>query len=130
MTPVTGIALSGLNASTLRLQASANNIANTHSRGAAAGATGQGAYTPLEVQQTSLASGGVEAALAPSARAALLAYDPSAPFATAQGYVATPDIDLADEMVQLITARYSFAANLQVLRASNEMQDDVLRILI
>jgi flagellar basal body rod protein FlgC len=33
-------------------------------------------------------------------------------------------------MVQLITARYSFAANLQVLRASNEMQDDVLRILI
>ena len=130
MTPVTGIALSGLNASTLRLQASANNIANARSKGAAAGATGRAAYTPLEVRQTSLASGGVDAALAPSARAALLAYDPSALFANAQGYVATPDIDIAEEMVQLITARYSFAANLQVPRASNEMQDDVLRILI
>ncbi|MFT3722477.1 MAG: flagellar basal body rod C-terminal domain-containing protein [Hyphomonadaceae bacterium] len=130
MNPVTGISLSGLNASTLRLQASANNIANVRSNGAGPVAAGQTAYTPLEVQQTSLAGGGVEAALAPSARAALLAYDPSAPFANAQGYVATPDIDLADEMVQLITARYSFAANLQVLRTSDEMQDGVLRILI
>lgn len=130
MTPVTGIALSGLNASTLRLQASANNIANARSRGAAAGAAGRAAYTALEVRQTSLAGGGVDAALAPSARAALLSYDPSALFANAQGCVATPDIDVADEMVQLVTARYSYAASLQVLRASNEMQDDVLRILI
>ncbi len=130
MNPVTGIALSGLNASTLRLQASANNIANLRSRGAAPGATGQAVYMPLEVQQTSLASGGVEAALAPSARAALLAYDPSASFANAQGYVATPDIDLAEEMIGLVTARYSFAANLEVMRTSNAMQDDVLHILI
>jgi flagellar basal-body rod protein FlgC len=130
MTPVIGIALSGLNASTVRLQASANNIANMRSSGAAPGASGPAAYTPLEVQQTSLASGGVQAALAPSARDALLSYDPSAPCANAEGYVATPDIDLADEMVQLITARYSFAANLQVLRTAYEMQDDALSILI
>jgi flagellar basal-body rod protein FlgC len=130
MTPITGIALSGLNAAALRLTASASNVANMRSSGAAPGGQGQRVYTPLEVEAAPLAGGGVEASLAPSSRAALLAYDPSAPFANAQGMVATPDIDLADEMVQLITARTSFAANLAVLRASGEMQDDVLRILI
>ena len=130
MSLITPIALSGANAATLRLQASANNIANARSSGAAPGGTGPRAYTPLEVAQTSLAGGGVDATLAPSARAALLAYDPSAPFANAQGYVAAPDIDLADEMLQLITARNSFAANLQVLRTSEEMQGDALRVLI
>lgn len=130
MTPVTGIALSGLNASTQRLRASASNIANMRSSGAVSGAPGQPAYTPLEVRQTPLAGGGVEATLAPSARTALLTYDPSATFANAQGYVATPDVDLADEMVQLATARDSFAANLEVLRTAGEMQDDALHVLI
>lgn len=130
MNPVTGIALSGLNASTLRLQASATNIANMRTSGAATGASGPPPYSPLEVQQTSLASGGVQAALSASSRNALLSYDPSAPFASVQGYVATPDIDLADEMVQLVAASYGFAANLEVLRTSDEMQADALRIFI
>ena len=60
MTPVTGIALSGLNASTQRLRASASNIASMRSSGAVSGAPGQPAYTPLEVRQTPLAGGGVE----------------------------------------------------------------------
>ncbi len=125
MTYLTGIALSGLKAASLRVQASASNIANLRSSGATPGGGGQAAYQPLEIHETACASGGVEAALAASSRDALLVYDPSAPFANAQGYVAMPDIDLVDEMLQLAAARYSFAANLEVLRTADEMQDDV-----
>ena len=62
MNPVNAIALSGLNAATLRVQASANNIANMRSNGALVAAAGPAPYTPLEVQQASMAGGGVAAA--------------------------------------------------------------------
>jgi flagellar basal-body rod protein FlgC len=35
--------------------------------------------------------------------------------------VASPNVDLANEFVQLLLARYSFAANAQVIRADAQM---------
>lgn len=128
MNAVTSIALSGLNAATLRLFASASNIANMRSTGSTDGGDPQ-PFTPLVVHETSVAGGGVMASLAPSSRDALLAYDPQAPFANTQGYVAAPNVDVVEEMLQMATARYGFAANLQVLRTNADMQDDLLRIL-
>jgi flagellar basal-body rod protein FlgC len=121
MSAVHAIALSGLNAATRRLEASASNIANSRTRGALPDAEGPAVYAPLEVQLAAQASGGVSATLAPSARAALLAYDPSASFANAQGYVAAPDVDLVGETVALAMASYEFAANLAVIRTADEM---------
>ena len=122
--------MSGLNAATLRLQASAGNIANARSNGPLAGAanpSGQpSVYTPLGVVQTPRADGGVEASLAPASRDALLTYDPSASYANSEGMVATPDVNLVDDMIELVTARYAFAANLAVLRTDADMQDAAL----
>ena len=73
-----------------------------------------------------MASGGVAASLAPSSRAAVLSYDPQAHFANADGYVASPNVDLVDDMLQLATARYSFAANLAVIHTANDMTNAVL----
>ncbi len=129
MNTLSSIALSGVNAATLRAQAAASNIANVRSNGAAPGAAGPAAYTPLEVEQAATGYGGVDAKLAPAAREALLAYDPSAPYANSAGFVTMPDVDLASEFLQLMTARQSFAANLQVLRTSDEMLGDVLSII-
>jgi flagellar basal-body rod protein FlgC len=129
MNAVTSIALSGLNAATLRLFASANNVANMRSIGSTEEGEDPAPFTPLEVHETAVVGGGVMVSLAPSSRDALLAYDPQAPFADAQGYVAAPNIDVVEEMLQMATARYGFAANLQVLRTNADMQDDLLRIL-
>jgi flagellar basal-body rod protein FlgC len=129
MYPAIGIALSGLDAATLRLRASASNIVNMNSRGATPGAAGPAVYTPVEVRQTALASGGVESALTPSARAAILSYDPSAPFPDSSGYVSAPDIDPAAEFINLLTARSSYAAGLAVVRTSDDMMKDAIEII-
>lgn len=126
MNPVSAIALSGLNASTLRLRAAASNIANARSAGAVGAASN--AYAPVEVQQTAQAQGGVAAGLAPSSRAALLTYDPAAAYANAQGYVATPNVDLVSETVELATTGYAFAANLAVLRTADDMARAMLDV--
>jgi flagellar basal-body rod protein FlgC len=129
MNAVSSIALSGLNAATLRLQAAASNIANMRSNGAVSRAGGPVVYTPLQVEQVATTDGGVTARLAPVSREALLAYDPSAPFANADGYVSAPDIDPMGELLELLTARFSYVANLQVLQTSGNMMDDALNIL-
>lgn len=126
MNPVSAIALSGLNASTLRLRAAASNIANARSTGAVGAASN--AYAPVEVQQTAQAQGGVAAGLAPSSRATLLTYDPTAPDANAQGYVAMPDVDLVSETVELAMTSYAFAANLAVLRTADDMARAMLDV--
>src|SRR5689334_3283631 len=63
MSPVSAIALSGMNAAMLRLNASARNIANVRSNGPLPGAAQAGdyppAYTPVDVVQISRAGGGV-----------------------------------------------------------------------
>jgi flagellar basal-body rod protein FlgC len=132
MSTVGAIALSGLNAATLRLEAAASNIANARSNGpppGAANAAGHApVYTPLEVNQTPNANGGVIASIAPATRSAVTAYDPDAPYADAKGMVAAPDTDIAEEVIQLITSRYAFAASLQTAKADAEMLAAALAI--
>jgi flagellar basal-body rod protein FlgC len=132
MSTVGAIALSGLDAATLRLDAAADNIANARSNGplpdAANASAHAAAYTPLEVDQTPNANGGVSATLAPSTREAIATYDPHATYANADGFVAAPDIDLAGEMVQLISARQAFAASVQVIRTDDEIWASLLSI--
>lgn len=130
MSPVNAIALSGLNAATRRLEASASNVANMHSYGALDGVEGPAVYAPLEVQLAAQAGGGVGANIAPSARAALLAYDPQASFANAQGFVAAPDVDLPQEMIQLAMASYEMAANLAVIRTADDLAKATLQMRV
>jgi flagellar basal-body rod protein FlgC len=126
MSVVSSIAMSGLNAAALRVQAAASNLANTRSSGAVRGEQGPAPYAPVEVRQQATPTGGVSAQLSASPREPLVTYDPSAPYANAQGYVASPDIDPADEVVSLAMATYSFAANLAVVRTESEMMDALL----
>ncbi|HEY6259191.1 MAG TPA: flagellar basal body rod C-terminal domain-containing protein, partial [Xanthobacteraceae bacterium] len=55
-------------------------------------------------------------------------YDPTAPFADKNGQVAAPNVDLANEVVQQIIARYEFAANAKVLQVGSEMMKSLLDI--
>jgi flagellar basal-body rod protein FlgC len=77
MSIVSSIAASGMAAAALRLQVSANNVANAATSGPLPGSTNSA--------------------------------------------VASPNVDLASEIVQQIMARVSFAANAQVMKTDAQM---------
>ena len=128
------IAVSGLNVASLRLQVAADNIANSLSDGpmpdTANAAAFPAAYTPLRVNQTDVVGGGTSATLSQVSPATVSAFDPAAPFADSNGMVASPNVDLANEIVQLMLARYSYAANAQVIRADAQMSAALLNITV
>ena len=127
------IAVSGLNVASLRLQVVASNIANSLSTGPLPDATNAAnavnfpaAYSALRVNQTDAAGGGTSATVATITPATV--YEPTAPFADDNGMVAGPNVDRANELLQLLVARYTFAANAQVIRADAQMSASLLNI--
>ena len=127
----TTIALSGMNAASLRLQVAARNIANARSYGALPGANvpddAPQAYVPQRVDQVATA-GGTSARVTPVSPASVPVYDPTAPYSDENGMVAAPNVDLASELVEVLVAKYTFAANAAVVRAESEMMKSLLDI--
>ncbi len=112
------IALSGLNAASLRLSNSANNIANQNTLGC----------KPTDVVQDSLQGGaqggGVRAKLVERSPATVTLVDPNNPDETLQ----TPNVSLEEEVVQQQFAAYNFQGSLKVLKAADQMLGSLLDI--
>ncbi|MGC2781277.1 MAG: flagellar basal body rod C-terminal domain-containing protein [Bradyrhizobium sp.] len=132
MSSIATIAVSGMNAASRRLEVSASNIANARSTGALPDANGvlppgaPKAYSPLELVQSDVAGGGTQTTITTASSGTSASYDPSASFANKDGLVAAPKVDLAQEMISQLVAKYSFAANARVLKASDEMSRTVI----
>jgi flagellar basal-body rod protein FlgC len=141
------IATSGLSAASLRLEVTASNIANTRTTGPlpasggsnASGGTGNSsnssnfsAYVPLQVNQVDQTSGstpgGTTAVVSTVSPSFVPQFDPSSPFANQDGLVAAPNVDLASQFIQLLTAKYDFAANAKVIQAYDNTQKSLLDI--
>lgn len=58
----------------------------------------------------------------------LMKYDPNHPDADDNGYVALPNINLMEEMVNLISATRSYEANITAVKAAKEMALKALEI--
>ena len=58
----------------------------------------------------------------------LMKYDPSHPHANEKGYVAMPNINPMEEMVNMISATRGFEANITALKAAKEMALKALEI--
>ncbi len=126
------IAASGMAAAMTSLTASASNIANADSTGPVPGPQAANfpgsVYQPAVVVQTALPDGGVSATvLRPTSYAQ--SYNPSAPFADAQGMVATPNVDLASEMVNQLQATLAFRANLKMFQAADRNAKSLLDVM-
>ena len=52
--------------------------------------------------------------------------DPQAPFANADGMVAAPNVDLAQELIGQMVAKYTYTANLASLQAEQRMARSLL----
>src|SRR5687768_10407375 len=117
MSSITSISASGMNAASLRLSVAARNIANAGSNGALPSAAPPARpepapkpYVPLRVDQVDV-SGGTAARVSPAATAPVPVYAPAAPYADANGMVGAPDVDLGSELVSVMTAKQTYAAN-------------------
>jgi flagellar basal-body rod protein FlgC len=131
MSNISTIALSGMNAATRRLDVSASNVANVSSTGTLPvdGTVPSGApqaYVPLQVVQTETATGGTQTSVTSVTPSTVATSDRSAPFANQDGLVAAPNVDLAQEMVSQLVAKYSFAANAKVMAADDRMTKTLL----
>jgi flagellar basal-body rod protein FlgC len=128
----TTIPLSGMQAASLRLTAAASNIANANSNGALPDANGtvpagaQTAYQPVRVEQSSMpVSNGVGGTTIGTVRnispSYVAAYEPGASYANEQGMVATPNVDMANEMLNLVMAKADFSLNAVSAETINDM---------
>jgi flagellar basal-body rod protein FlgC len=137
---------SALSAERLRMDVTAENLANAQTTRTADG----GPYRRKEVVLQEVAKGGgfagnlkaamgagssgrpsgVEVAgIAEDSTPNKMVYDPGHPDADANGYVAMPNVDSVTEMVDLISASRAYEANVTALQSAKTMFSKTLEIL-
>ena len=119
------IAGSGMTAQAQRLNAVASNLANVDSTTSANGQPYRAkqvvfSTTPMGVNGQGGAGVRV-AAVVEDASPMKLLYDPKHPMANAQGYVAMPNVNPVDEMVNMISASRSYQNNVEVMNTSKAL---------
>lgn len=128
------ISSSGMQAGFKRLDAAAANVANALTAGPVpptspsqpVEGTGRAVYQAVEMVQRETERGGTEASFRPRLPAYRLDYAPSSADADARGFVAAPNVDLAQEAVGLVEARLMVRANL----ATFKVYDQTLKSLL
>ncbi len=143
------ISASGLSAERLRMDVTAENLANAQST---QGADGQPYRRKEVVLQATGGPGGFQAVLAGAMGAdgpgsdetpggvqvagivedetpGRRVYDPGHPDADAQGYVTLPNVDSVTEMVDLISASRSYEANVTAMQTAKQMFTKTLELL-
>lgn len=125
-----GIAASAMTAQSQRMNTTASNMANADS---VAGPDGQ-PYRARQVVFEMLPSGGSDIGGVRVARVVedpsplRMVHDPKNPNANAEGYVAMPNVNVVEEMVNMISASRSYQANVEVLNTAKTMMLKTLSI--
>ncbi len=128
MSSVLGNALAGMNAATRRIEVGASNIANINTVGKPGGEGSEAAYTPIDAVQISGSAGGPEVVLNARDPATSLSYQPSHPYASEDGLVDSPNVDLGQELVNNKIAQRTYEANIKSIITWDEMQATLLDI--
>ena len=130
--PALRISASALTAERLRMDVIASNIANVHTTRTADGQPYQRArvvFRPLAAQAPGQAGSGVVAtAIVADTRPGQTVHDPTHPDANAQGDVTYPNVDIATEMVDMMSATRAYEANVVALQAAKTMAAKALEI--
>jgi flagellar basal-body rod protein FlgC len=124
-------AVSGFNAAAQRLNANANNIANSFSTQTQTnGVTTNTPYVPQQVDQTAqVPAGGVITHNASINPPSIQVYDPNNVAANAQGITNYPNVDQAQQLVGTQVARYTAQGNLDVIKVENHLLQSVINII-
>jgi flagellar basal-body rod protein FlgC len=138
------ISASGLTAERLRMDVTAENLANAQTTRGADGqpyrrkevllqeAPGSFGASLSKAMRSGTASqgGGVQVAgVVQDSSPLKRVYDPGHPDADAQGYVSMPNVDTVTEMVDLISASRAYEANVTAMNAAKQMFSRTLELL-
>jgi flagellar basal-body rod protein FlgC len=137
------ISASGLTAERMRMDVTAQNLANAQTTRGADGQpyrrkevvlaerqAGGGFGAALQGAMAGGRPGGVEVAqIAEDQTPLKQIYDPSHPDADANGYVQMPNVDTVAEMVDLISAQRAYEANVTAMQAAKSMFSKTLELL-
>jgi len=128
------IAVSGLKAQRTRMNLIANNIANAETTRTPEGG-------PFRRQLAVFRGNEIKAGVNPNKLGVQVkdvisdpsplreVYDPTHPDANADGYVAYPNIQMAVEMANLVSAQRAYEANVAVVVSSSRMNDAAMELL-
>ncbi len=119
--------LSGLIASTKKLDAVSSNIANARTDGSLTDPN-NAPYNAVKTQQTSL-NAGVKAEITPKTPPFVPSYAPNSPFADENGLIGAPNVDLTEELVISKEAEFAYKSNAALLKTTLEMQDALLKAI-
>jgi flagellar basal-body rod protein FlgC len=121
------VAGSGMTAQSQRLNVVASNLANADS---ATSATGQpykakqvvfSAVPVADASAGSAATGVKVEQVVEDASPAKMVYDPKNPLADEKGFVAMPNVNVVDEMVNMISASRSYQTNVETMNAAKTL---------
>ena len=140
-----GIAGSGLTAERIRMDVTAENLANAETTKGANGKPYQrqevelaqvgqsdfgGALTGAMRHTSAVAPGGVEVTgIVSDATPDQQVYDPGSPEADAQGYVKLPNISTVTEMTDLISESQSYQSDVTAMQTAKSMFTSTLGLL-
>jgi flagellar basal-body rod protein FlgC len=141
-----GIAGSGLSAQRIRMDVTAENLANADTTRAANGQPYQRQEVVLAQVASSGFSGALSGAIQQSAGAPPIAgvsvagivadatpdhqiYDPGSPEANAQGYVKMPNVSTVTEMTDLISESQSYQSDVTAMQTAKSMFGSTLGLL-
>jgi flagellar basal-body rod protein FlgC len=128
------ISASGLYAERTRMDVIANNLANANSTRTPEGGpfrrqlvvlSGTEVTDPGDVTDLGVSVKGVVDDISPFP----LVYDPGHPDANADGYVAMPNVNVVEEMVDMITALRAYEANVTAIDTNRNMVRSSLDII-
>jgi flagellar basal-body rod protein FlgC len=127
------VAGSGMSAQSVRLNATASNLANAESVSGDPNQVYKAKHPLFEAIRAGLGAnsansgvtvkGIVEDQAPPMAR-----YEPGNPLADANGYVYAPNVNTVEEMVDMISASRSYQNNVEVMNTAKEMMLATLRL--
>lgn len=140
MFDIFSVSASGMEAQRLRMNVVASNLANVETTRTADG----GAYRRKDIVFESQNANGFDNMLKTSLnnynigvkvtgiiddqRPLKYAYEPTHPDADAKGYVAYPNVNVAEEMVNMIAASRSYEANVTAFKSTRDMALKALEI--
>ncbi|MEK7289697.1 MAG: flagellar basal body rod protein FlgC [Planctomycetota bacterium] len=142
MLSVFDISGSGLSAERVRMNVIANNIANANATDTPEGGPYRREQVEFSAVLNELQNGGVKGVngserlggvkvkgIVKSQDPFSVQYMPGHPKADAKGFVNMPNVQVATEMVDLITASRSYEANLAVINSTKDMNAKALSLI-
>ena len=128
------VAGSGMSAQSVRLNTVASNLANADSISGDPSTVYKARHPIFEAVRTSLSQpdggnaavhvkGIMESQATPNAR-----YEPGNPLANADGYVYSPNVNVVEEMVDMISASRAYQNNVEVMNTSKDLMLATLRL--